>query len=119
MSEDNKDDNINKEENNSELEKKSEVDENNSTKEENPSSDVQNPENQPNVENISTADENSDKKIVFSIVGPYEANLEKGLISISSPIARALLGKEEGSRVEVNTPSGLKNYEVLKINILN
>ena len=68
---------------------------------------------------VNVYDENSDKKVVFSIVGPYEANLEKGLISISSPIARALLGKEEGSRVEVNTPSGLKNYEVLKINILN
>ena len=53
---------------------------------------------------VNVYDENSDKKIVFSIVGPYEANLEKGLISISSPIARALLGKEEGSRVEVNTP---------------
>ena len=68
---------------------------------------------------VNVYDENSDKKIVFSIVGPYEANLEKGLISISSPIARALLGKEEGSRVEVSTPSGLKNYEVLNINILN
>ena len=44
---------------------------------------------------VNVYDENSDKKIVFSIVGPYEANLEKGLISISSPIARALLGKEE------------------------
>ena len=64
-------------------------------------------------------DENSDKEIIFSIVGPYEANLDKGLISISSPIARALLSKEKGSRVEVNTPSGLKSYEVLDINILN
>ena len=64
MSEDNKDDYIKKEENNSELEKQSEVDENNSTKEENPPSDVQNQENQPNVENISTANENSDKNLI-------------------------------------------------------
>ena len=63
MSEDNKDDYIKKEENNSELEKQSEVDENNSTKEENPPSDVQNQENQPSVENISTANENSDKNL--------------------------------------------------------
>ena len=64
MSEDNKDDYIKKEENNSELEKQSEVDENNSTKEENPPSDVQNQDNQPNVENISTANENSDKNLI-------------------------------------------------------
>ena len=63
MSEDNKDDYIKNEENNSELEKQSEVDENNSTKEENPPSDVQNQENQPSVENISTANENSDKNL--------------------------------------------------------
>ena len=63
MSEDNKDDYIKKEENTSELEKQSEVDENNSTKEENPPSDVQNQENQPSVENISTANENSDKNL--------------------------------------------------------
>ena len=68
---------------------------------------------------VKVYDENLNKEINFSIVGPYEANLEKGLISISSPIARALLSKEKGSRVEVNTPSGLKNYEILDINILN
>ncbi len=63
MTEDNKDDYIKKEENNSELEKQSEVDENNSTKVENPPSDVENPENQPSVENISTANENSDENL--------------------------------------------------------
>ena len=63
MREDNKDDYIKKEENNSELEKQSEVDENNSTKVENPPSDVENPENQPSVENISTANENTDKNL--------------------------------------------------------
>ena len=64
MSEDNKDDYIKKEENNSELEKQSEVDENKSTKVENTPSDVENPENQPSVENISTANENSDKNLI-------------------------------------------------------
>ena len=68
---------------------------------------------------VTVYDEDSDKEIILSIVGPYEANLERGLISISSPIARALLSREKGSRVEVNTPSGLKNYEVLDINILD
>ena len=60
----------------------------------------------------------SDKEVEFSIVGPYEANLEKGLISVSSPLAKGLMSKENGSQVEIKTPSGLKNYEILNIDIL-
>ena len=63
-------------------------------------------------------DEDANKDVEFSIVGPYEANLEKGLISVSSPLAKGLLGKENGSQVEIKTPSGLKNYEILNIDIL-
>ena len=62
--------------------------------------------------------ENSDKEVEFSIVGPYEANLEKGFISVSSPLAKGLMSKESGSQVEIKTPSGLKNYEILNIDIL-
>ena len=51
----------------------------------------------------------------WQIVGEQEANIEKGLLNIRSPIARALIGKEEGDSVEVRTPGGEKSYEVLKI----
>ena len=64
-------------------------------------------------------DEELEKEITFSIVGPYEADLEKGLISVSSPTARALLGKEEGAVVEVNTPGGIKVYEIVSIKIIS
>ena len=64
-------------------------------------------------------DEELEKEITFSIVGPYEADLEKGLISVSSPTARALLGKEENTVVEVNTPGGIKVYEIISIKIIS
>ena len=64
-------------------------------------------------------DEELEKEITFSIVGPYEADLEKGLISVSSPTARALLGKEENTVVEVNTPGGVKVYEIISIKIIS
>ena len=53
----------------------------------------------------------------YQIVGPYEANLEEGLISVASPIARALIGKEIGMSVAVTTPGGTKNYEILTIEV--
>ena len=64
-------------------------------------------------------DEELEKETTFSIVGPYEADLEKGLISVSSPTARALLGKEENAVVEVNTPGGIKVYEIISIKIIS
>ena len=67
---------------------------------------------------IKIIDEETDQETDYQIVGPYEANLELGLISIASPIARALIGKEKGRSVEVKTPSGTKNYEILSINVL-
>ena len=51
----------------------------------------------------------------YQIVGEYEAKIENGLLNIKSPIARALIGKEEGDSVTVRTPGGDKSYEVLKI----
>ena len=62
-------------------------------------------------------DEDTNHETDYHIVGPYEANLEAGLISIASPIARALIGKEEGVSVAVQTPSGTKHYEILSIKI--
>ena len=59
--------------------------------------------------------EETEKEIIYQIVGEAEADLEKGLLNINSPLARALIGKEEGDEVEVNTPGGTKHYEVIKI----
>mgnify|MGYP000247597717 FL=1 len=64
---------------------------------------------------VTVVDEDTDEEKVWQIVGEYEANIEKGLLNIKSPIARALIGKEEGDSVEVRTPGGDKSYEVLKI----
>ena len=59
--------------------------------------------------------EETEKEITYQIVGEAEADLEKGLLNINSPLARALIGKEEGDEVEVNTPGGVKHYEIIKI----
>ena len=64
---------------------------------------------------VSLADEDTDQEKTWFIVGEHEANIEKGLLNIKSPIARALIGKEEGDSVEVRTPGGEKAYEVLTI----
>jgi transcription elongation factor GreA len=61
-------------------------------------------------------DEDTDEEKTWQIVGEHEANIEKGLLNIKSPIARALIGKEEGDSVEVRTPGGEKSYEILTIN---
>ena len=67
---------------------------------------------------IKIVDEETDQETDYQIVGPYEANLELGLISIASPIAKALIGKEKGYSVEVKTPSGTKSYEILSIEVI-
>ena len=64
---------------------------------------------------VTLVDEDTDEEKTWQIVGEHEANVEKGLLNIKSPIARALIGKEEGDSVEVRTPGGDKSYEVLKI----
>ena len=66
---------------------------------------------------VNILDEENDQETNYQIVGPYEANLKAGLISVASPIARALIGKEEGMSVVVSTPSGAKNYEILSIKV--
>ena len=60
-------------------------------------------------------DEHSGKEVTYQIVGDYEADLDRGRISNSAPIARALIGKEEGDVVEVQVPGGLRTYEILDI----
>jgi transcription elongation factor GreA len=64
---------------------------------------------------VQLSDADTEEKSTYQIVGQYEANLEKGLISLLSPLAKALIGKELGDIVEVNTPRGEKSYEILSV----
>jgi transcription elongation factor GreA len=64
---------------------------------------------------VTLVDEDTDKKSVWQLVGEPEADAKKGRISITSPLARALLGKKKGAQVEVVTPGGAKAYEVMKV----
>jgi transcription elongation factor GreA len=64
---------------------------------------------------VTLIDEDTDKKQVWQIVGEPEADAKAGRISITSPLARALIGKAKGASVEVVTPSGAKAYEVKKV----
>jgi transcription elongation factor GreA len=64
---------------------------------------------------VTLIDEDTEKKQVWQIVGEPEANAREGKISITSPLARALIGKAKGASVEVVTPSGAKAYEVKKV----
>jgi transcription elongation factor GreA len=64
---------------------------------------------------VTLQDEDSDDKVTYTIVGDTEADLRNGKISISSPIARALIGKSKGESVDVTTPKGTRTLEVLKV----
>jgi transcription elongation factor GreA len=64
---------------------------------------------------VTLVDEDTEKKAVYQIVGDVEADIKKGKISLSSPLARALIGKKKGASVEVNTPGGGKAYEITKV----
>ena len=64
---------------------------------------------------VTVVDEDTDAEKTWQIVGEHEADIERGLLNIKSPIARALIGKDEGDSVEVRTPGGEKSYEVLSI----
>ncbi len=64
---------------------------------------------------VKLEDEDSGQTVSYQIVGEDEADLKLGLININSPIARALIGKEEGDMAEVQAPGGLRRYEVLTV----
>ena len=64
---------------------------------------------------VTLVDEDTEKKQVWQIVGEPEADAKQGKISITSPLARALIGKTKGTSVEVVTPSGAKAYEIKKV----
>ncbi|TQS71443.1 transcription elongation factor GreA [Rhodobacteraceae bacterium] len=64
---------------------------------------------------VTIVDEDTDEKKTYQIVGEQEADLEKGLLNMKSPLARGLIGKDEGDSVEVRTPGGVRSYEILEI----
>jgi transcription elongation factor GreA len=64
---------------------------------------------------VTLVDEDTDEEKVYQIVGESEADVKAGRVSITSPTARALIGKKVGDSVEVNTPGGGKSYEILKV----
>ena len=65
---------------------------------------------------VKLVDEATDEERTYQIVAEAEADLERGLLNIRSPLARALIGKDEGDSVEVVTPGGGKSYEILSVN---
>ena len=64
---------------------------------------------------VTVVDEDTEEEGRYQIVGEHEADVRSGKVSITSPIARAMIGKEKGDTVEVNTPSGVKAYEITKV----
>jgi transcription elongation factor GreA len=67
---------------------------------------------------VELEEEESGEKVRYQIVGEDEADLKQGLINISSPIARALIGKEEGDTAEVQAPGGVKRYEIVAVHYI-
>ena len=65
---------------------------------------------------VRVADEDTDKRITYQIVGSHESDIASGRLSVTSPLARALIGKSRGDSVEVTTPGGSKYYEIVRVN---
>ncbi len=64
---------------------------------------------------VAVADEETDEQMTYQIVGTDEADIKEGLLSVTSPLGRALIGKMTGDSVDVHTPRGLKSYEILSV----
>ena len=64
---------------------------------------------------VELIDEETEERKVYQIVGEYEADIENNLLNLRSPLAKALIAKEEGDSVEVNTPGGRRSFEIIKI----
>ena len=64
---------------------------------------------------VTVADEDTDQESTYTIVGEDEADIAKGRLSVTAPLARALIGKQKGDTFEVTTPGGSKGYEVVKV----
>jgi transcription elongation factor GreA len=64
---------------------------------------------------VSVVDEDTEEEARYQIVGEHEADVKSGKLSVTSPLARGMIGKEVGDVVEINTPAGVKAYEILKL----
>lgn len=64
---------------------------------------------------VTLADEETDEKTTYQIVGETESDISAGMLSVSSPLARAIIGKSVGDSVEVATPGGSRDYEIVKV----
>jgi len=64
---------------------------------------------------VNVVDEDTEEEARYQIVGEHEADVKSGRISVTSPLARGMIGKEVGDVVEINTPGGVKAYEILKV----
>ena len=67
---------------------------------------------------VTLIDEDTEEHRTFQIVGEQEADIERGLLNIRSPLARALIGKDEGDSIDVKTPGGQRGYEVLRVQFI-
>ncbi len=64
---------------------------------------------------VKLMDEDTEENVTYQIVGEYEADIKKHMLSVTAPISRALIGKKKGDTVEVVTPKGSKSYEVIEV----
>ncbi len=64
---------------------------------------------------VRLSDEDTEKRVTYKIVGEVEADIKKGRLAVTSPLARALIGRSKGESVEVDTPRGAKSYEIIKV----
>ncbi len=64
---------------------------------------------------VRLSDEDTEKRVTYQIVGEVEADIKKGRLAVTSPLARALIGRSKGDSVEVDTPRGAKSYEIIKV----
>jgi transcription elongation factor GreA len=64
---------------------------------------------------VTLVDEDTDEEVKYQLLGEFEADINAGRLSITSPLARALIGKQAGENIEVTTPGGSKAYEILKV----
>lgn len=64
---------------------------------------------------VKLVDEETEEKVVYQVVGPEEADIQQGLLSVTAPLGRALIGRETGDTVEVSTPRGTRYFEVLDV----
>ncbi len=67
---------------------------------------------------VTLVDEDTEEKLTYQLVGELEADVKEGRLAVTAPLARAIIGKEVGDTVEVNTPKGEKAYEILKVKFI-